>query len=271
MSVNGRFSRYNGESGTIVLGDGEDITLKLGVKEINTNHKLENVKITPTGSSLTLPLTPKGDGMWNIKHPEDVKENDYTVYHDIDFYYNGSVIPDSQLAGKTWTKVTVNRNSYYVLDTGITERRTDQYLSFSYTDDYGQYWEVYNPYSFNCVVFLAVRGISDIVTIEKGENQNHSEVYRGVFNNVILVRRAITPKPIPETEFYANPKWYAKLPDGTGYVINDTARYEVSPDTAVQSSKIEGYLEGSIVHNGTSQAFKIPVLVETRKCSSGSN
>jgi hypothetical protein len=294
VSVNGRFSRYNGESGVITLGDGEDVTVKLGVKEINTNYTLSNVKITKTtGSSLTLPLTPKEEGMWNIKHPEDVKENVYTVYHDIIFYYNGNPITVNK-----WNLVTLkdeagNETQYYVSKTNITETRTVS--NFKKTEskqvwvsegtsghNVTQYTAVYENGSCTSNILLVAEGVNKITSaivltrIERDYTSTNIQAsitreYTSFIGPVTWSREPIEPKPVPVTEFDANPKWRVPLVGGGSYLINDSAQYDVSPDTAVKSSKVEGYLEGSIVHNGTSQAFQIPIVVETRKCPSGSS
>jgi hypothetical protein len=293
VSVNGRFSRYNGESGVITLGDGEDITMKLGVKEINTNYTLSNVRVENTAS---LEYLDRGNNMWNIKHPKDVEEKDYTVYHDIIFYYNGNPITINK-----WNLVTLkdeagNETQYYVSNTNITETRTvsnfkqvkseQVWVPSSPGSSAGTYkttyTDVYENGSCTSNILLVAEGVNKItsaIVLTRRERANNiasssetiTREYTSFIGPVTWTREPIEPKPVPVTEFDANPKWRVPLVGGESFIINDTARYEVSPDTAVKSSNAVGYLKGSIVHNGTSQAFQIPIVVETRRCSSGSS
>jgi hypothetical protein len=308
VSVNGRFSRYDGESGTVVLGDGEELNLRLSVAEINTNYTLNNVTFTNTSGStpaITLDDSRRADGIWGIKHPKDHQEYDYTVYHDIDFYYKGSLINNKFiLLGETlksWKLETFGvdwfgtvTEQYYVINTGITEiRQVQNFLRSENRIVYengssGATTKTFYFYSwdnYESEIYLVVRGINDIVTAAKIRRRIASNTDSEYFlmagvedeavspnsvENVTLARRVITPKIVEKSVFEGNPRYYAKLPNGTGFNINDTTRYEVSPDTAVQSSTVAGYLKGSIAHNGTNQAFQIPVILETRRCLSGS-
>jgi hypothetical protein len=282
VSVNGRFSRYNGDSGTIVLGDGEEITVKLVVTETNAQYTLSGVRFDKaSGSEAAITLAASGSDMWKLTGPADTVTSEFTVYHDITLFdTDGSGITVSSWdmnsglqnyaydSGKEGS-VTATHNWSYRGQTG-SDSYGDIPVSSNYSRDYRIFFiatpegvkrvQVYYSYTFQTsgnagsTSFKSTKGALDYSSAVTGS----------------LVTVTKTPKSSPlavsETEFKANPLWYAPV-GGTGLYINDTARYETSTSTAVQSSKIEGYLAGTIAHNGVNQAFQIPVLLEVRNCS----
>jgi hypothetical protein len=278
VSVNGRFSRYNGDSGTVVLGDGEDLTLKLGVAEANVSCTLSNVRYEKS-SGPDLTLTDRGEGMWKITHPNDVKVHSYTVYHDIKFYYEGSPVTVNQWKQeKADVTFRDGANNVVYSDTGETLYVSDTGLKVKYkvseevTGGTGGRTSKVTEKESN--LFLVARSPETVVgaiKIEQGFYDDLSYLIRKYFAydevNVTMSREPLNPpRTVTESDFKANPAWYGPPFEGGTYIRNDTARYEASPSTAVSSSVTAGYISGSIVHNGVSQAFKIPVVVETRDC-----
>jgi hypothetical protein len=327
ISVNGNFSRYDGDGGTIVLGDGEDLTLKLDVEEMNTNYTLNNVRFTGTSSesSSEITVTDRGDGIWNIRGPKEVEVNQYTVFHDVEFYYKGKPLT---LKGG-WTEETMRDKSgteknYYRVETNTTEkllineyvRSTRRSVHIDQSTIVDRYYYIYRWTVNEPDVYLVMKSPGVIVTAVKvkeykvlmpsyvtvneywlmagdeddeiREGQTSGSEYEYYYtdqygissvyidgksdtnyspeNFVITKTPKNPPKQEEEATFRENPKWYVN-----GFIINDTARYETSPSTAVRSSTVEGYLSGTIGHNGTNQAFQIPVVVETRGCLSGAD
>ncbi|MDL2230034.1 hypothetical protein LJC14_07285, partial [Treponema sp. OttesenSCG-928-L16] len=114
ISKNGNFSKYYSEGGMLILGDGENMTLRFSIAEGNVNYSIDNLKFTKASSSSPdLSLTKPSADVWNIAHPTDYLEYEYLITQDSWLEYEGKRI------GINWKRYKDGRDYYWYVDLGF--------------------------------------------------------------------------------------------------------------------------------------------------------
>jgi hypothetical protein len=248
ISKQGKFSRFDASTKTMILGDGEDVSFKLAVAEANASYVISNVSFVKSSGNEPVTLTKPLSDMWNIAHGNDLKEYVYKKTHDMYYEVNGA-----------------RKNISWSGEAAII------LPFFNNGTEYGQ------------------------IGLFRTAGSSYTLVTQGVCTSwsVELKSEPLpVPEYIPEATFRANRQYY--LPAQTWSVVDveghwdwatwvnttykdvscseyfiNTATRIISVDEAVKSIVLSGRITGTITRQGVSpQQIDIPVMIETRACSS---
>ena len=90
ISRSGSFSRYDGNAGTIYIGDGEKLTLNSECLQKAATYTPGDMSFTPAGSTgVSMSGSPSGNSDHILSGSDDVVTNMYKVTEDTDIYYDG--------------------------------------------------------------------------------------------------------------------------------------------------------------------------------------
>jgi hypothetical protein len=259
ISQQGRFSRYDAQSGLFVLGDGENETFNLSVAEQNATYTLSNVQYVKSSSSAPdIALSQPSQGMWNIAHPQDYIEYERLVTDDTYFTDNGArLIINWQLAyynGSNFYYYDYVGGSKYLLRFDYAGGSLSGYRAdLLTTSPNGNGVAVSGTWTPNFVrTPLAVP-----VRVSEAKYEANTDYYWPSHEQRYSVDNGI----------FANPRWTDRNGMWVAYDVNGAAQVP-SIDTTVVSTVTAGYINGTLNRpNGVTQAFQIPVIVETRKCT----
>ena len=99
ISQDGSFSRYDANSGILIIGDGETVNLGFGIEEKGVEYTITNVSIMPTDSSRLITVSQNNSGtsqngqlssLYSITHTQDTLEHQYRIITGyVPQYYTG--------------------------------------------------------------------------------------------------------------------------------------------------------------------------------------
>jgi hypothetical protein len=269
---NGRFSRYDKASGVLVLGDGEDITLKLGVAQENATYTLSNIQYASASATpLPVVLSQPSSGIWTVSHTDDYIEKEYLVTDDTYFTWNGSRVL------LNWQKKEHSGEHVYLALLGKKDIKSGTYNEITTSKDI--YLSTFHAsFPFKTIYDPCSREDEFGYVIDASNEL--------AFNKIPLSspKRLTREQFIANTDYYIPPMSYNVVDregysswgtwhsttyhDGTSpeYYLNN-AQMVNSLDTSIVSTTTAGYISGVIVRGSGNQAFQIPVIVEKRKCA----
>lgn len=257
VSKQGTYSRYDGESGILVLGDGENVTLKLTVAEENANYVLNNIQyVSASSTPLPVALSQPSSGFWNVAHAVDYIEQEYLVTHDTYYTFNGSRVV------LNWEKVSYNDGYTHAAFIG-TDGGNKLYLHMTKGLQPRlviPLFKGFEDYSTPSFMFRKVSLPTPVRISESAFKANKDYYIPRLLYNYVSRQGAWEGFP-PK---WRDDEWTTGL--SVEYFINDAQRVN-SIDTSVVSTVIAGYINGMIVRSTGNQAFQIPVVVETRRCA----
>jgi len=80
LSKNGKYSYFDEDTNSLVLGDGEEVVIKLQVAEANAQVEMsDGVYGQTSGGSPAVTSSKIGEGQYRITHPEDHKAYEYKI------------------------------------------------------------------------------------------------------------------------------------------------------------------------------------------------
>ncbi|MCD1654442.1 Ig-like domain-containing protein [Treponema zuelzerae] len=257
ISKQGSYSRYNAEGGMLVLGDGEDVSVSLSVVEENASYSISNVQyVNATSSPTPIVLSQPSTGLWNVKHTVDYIIYERLVTHDTYFK------KDNDRLTVRWEHAVYNGdNQYWYASFG------NNLYFVRYKDDGGTHTG-YNAY------------ISP--NLPNG-NGNSSWTPITTWSPTFVRQERSTPLRMSESDYKANTdyywpeheqrysykswgSWYDHHGTWSAWDINEAAKVP-SLDKSIISTVTAGYINGTVVRPSGNQAFQIPIVVETRKCT----
>ncbi len=256
VSKQGTYSRYDAESGMLILGDGENVTLKLNVMEENATYVLNNIQyVSATSNPLPIAMSKPSPEVWTIGHAEDFIEYERLVTHDTYFQYNNARLVVQ------WERAQYNGSNYY----SFASFGSNLYF-VRYKNDGGNHTG-YNAYVSS--------------NIPNG-NGNTSWTPIVTWSPIFVRSERINPLRISEAEYKANTDYYwpeheQRYSYRSGFDWKDHdgkwlewdingASIVPSINDSIVSTVTAGYINGMIVRPTGNQAFQIPIVVETRKC-----
>jgi hypothetical protein len=140
VSQDGRHTGYNQSNNILVLGDGDNATMKLTVAEENANYSISGMTFTRSSGSEPIELTSPSPGIWRIAHTRDEMSYRYRVTHDCYLTYHGKRINLRSESGQppiiTNALELFDGGGYYWQDNASTVTLTvfNPYESFSPPD-----------------------------------------------------------------------------------------------------------------------------------------
>lgn len=296
ISQDGSFSRYDANSGILIIGDGETLNLGFGVEEKGVDYSITNVSIMPTDSSRLITVSQNGSSsqngqlssLYSVKHTQDTKDYQYRIVTGyVPQYYTGEYSQD------TCSHTNVNENHFcipgYSLKNGVwTDAALSKFKWRSETDSFREYFTDYQSE----YVYLGYEGVTAfyinantwdplsafysnkhvLVWSDNGDNGNQG----GYFSR----RRepSLDGKIMSVSEFESKAWYYCpgvscegvSAPKGILSQHIDAVK-EVSTSTDIKSTKQTDILNVTIRRTfsdktTSDQTFSIPIYTETRVC-----
>lgn len=274
VSSNGNFSRY--ENGTLVLGDGETVSLKMTLAEKKANGQIQKVSVVngTNGISVSKEIDNGDNRIVSVSFPEDKLLYGYNVTEAYKPVYcpnndGGIKVVDENRAYnliENWNTVLYwhqERDNY-----GFQNKKDDDWYGLvapqtsSYIDvDGGDMVATANSHKYLCYWYDDNKGGYDAAP---------------TYSNWFAKKRDRSfERFFTVTEFQNIAYWYVPAYSGhdmdiDARILTDhvTAIYGASPDKTLTGTGNGGYIEVLILHNGSTQkAVKIPIVYETRNCS----
>ena len=291
ISKDGSFSRYDANSGILIIGDGETLNLGFGVEEKGVDYSITNVSIMPTDNSRLITVSQNGSSsqngqlssLYSVKHTQDTKDYQYRI---IEGYVPQMKISALDVIGSTlgspdvvWEDAPLDKFRYHHESDGYDYR--DGFTRVHGTDDH---------------ILLGLEGFTtwDVddngrgcLSDDAGEryciewcNRNHSSSLDGRKGQYFSRRRepSLDGKIMSVSEFESKAWYYCPaqsyesihLPAGI-LTQHINAVKEVSSNTDVKSTKQTDILNVTIRRTfsdktTSDQTFSIPIYTETRGC-----
>lgn len=255
ISKQGTYSRYNAESGVFVLGDGEDITYKLVVQEENANYTISNIQyVSATSTPLPISLSQPSSGFWNIKHATDYIEKEYLVTHETYYTFNGSRVK------LQWDRISYRDGHSYGAIVGSAvvvnpwgSSTQNVYIHMTESSQPVVLGSITVPLTFNKIPLGTPLRLKEATFKANTDNYIPPHSYSYVYDQGGW-----------EGLKWVDDKWTSG--NSAEYFLNDAAKVN-SVDTTILSTVIAGYINGTLTRLTGNQAFQIPVVVETRRCT----
>lgn len=279
VAKNGSFSRWDENSGVLVVGDGETVELMFSVAEEKAEYSVSGITLQKADAASPIKLLAgTADNSRRIQHPSDRIDRVYKVTHDTYYTWNGSRIK------LQW--------QYINAPEGQGSKDADIYLAYlgrgkntsafglgSEADYYLTHWKNEPPY----VVAAAAGSLP---------KSNEDEVGTRVANppELAFVSAPLaSPLYVTAGEFRNNTDWFIpsfpyNLVDRNGhydwgwkettYHRGNSPEYAINPagTVATPDKTVLGYgytdvLTVKIEHNGKTETHRINVYTETRGCA----
>ena len=249
ISKTGSFSRYDENSGILIIGDGEEAEIGFGATEQNANWTFTAPQIVHKDPTSPVSLNAgSSERTYKLTHPTDTVTQEYLVDRDCWFEYKG-----------TRRTITWGR------------QRTSRSLPFIWV------------YEFYRYPFVPGTNLFEGTELVHGRHSNIDRAMAGELPDVIFRTQMFdTQKRIKTEDFEKNTDWYA--PEVTLWArgparddydhwdhydsvqINKWAKKIATDDKTVKSLIHTDNLVLSYKHNGKDKTMTIPVYIETRNC-----
>ena len=102
ISQDGSFSRYDVNSGMLIIGDGESLNLGFGIEEKGVEYSITNVSIMPTDNSRLITVSQNDSGtsqngqlssLYSVTHTQDTIDQQYRIVTGyVPQYYTGEYV-----------------------------------------------------------------------------------------------------------------------------------------------------------------------------------
>ena len=165
ISQDGSFSRYDANSGILIIGDGETVNLGFGIQEQGVHYSITNVSIMPTDNSRLITVSQNNSGtsqngqlssLYSVSHAQDSQDHQYRIVTGyVPQYYTGEYIenpcPDAgtstcthtshggSLQNGVWTDATLSKfkwkteiDNYDVGNIFNSKKYTNDYVYLGY-------------------------------------------------------------------------------------------------------------------------------------------
>ena len=129
ISQDGSFSRYDANSGMLIIGDGESLNLGFGIEEKGVEYSITNVSIMPTDNSRLITISQNDSGtsqngqlssLYSVTHTQDTIDQQYRIVTGyVPQYYTGEYVQNSSggaLKNGIWTDASLS-NFRWVTET----------------------------------------------------------------------------------------------------------------------------------------------------------
>ncbi len=281
ISQDGSFSRYDANSGMLIIGDGETVNLGFGIEEKGVEYSITNVSIMPTDNSRLITVSQNSNGvsqngqlssLYNVTHTQDTIEHQYRIITGyVPQYYTGTVnASGTGLTGGRWEDASLS-NFYWRVETDEMSSGISEYIYLGYKG-VTQNWIDANTYS-PLSMYHSNRHV--LIWSDNGEN--------GAKGAFFSRRRepSLDGKIMSAAEFESSPWYYCPGLSVYGshwLVVNahivtqhTDAVKEPSTDTSILSTNQTDILKITVRRSidgvGTiDKDFSIPIYTETRGC-----
>nr|WP_180485551.1 hypothetical protein [Treponema socranskii] len=268
ISKTGSFSRYDENSGILIIGDGEEAEIGFGAAEQNANWTFTASQIVHKDSKSPVSLNAgSGERTYKITHPTDTVTQEYLVDRDCWFEYKGSrrIIKWQKRRYSTQDNWTKEFFVYFFREPSVDKDN--------------------NPIEAILMVYGRPRNIRYALW----DNARYrldcwlSDAMAGTIPGVVFRTQMFDiSKRISKEEFEKNTDWYA--PSGTLWaigpfqdhydhwdgadaeLINKWAKKVDSNDKTVKNLVHTDNLVLSYKHNGKDKTVTIPIYTEIRNC-----
>lgn len=274
VSSDGNFSRY--ENGTLVLGDGETVSLKMSLAEKKANGQIQKVSVVngTNGISVSKEIDNGDNRIVSVSFPEDKLLYGYNVTE----AYKPVYCPNNDGG----IKVVDENRAYNLIENWNTvlywHQERDNYGFQNKKDDdwYGLVAPQTNSYiNENGGDMVATANRHKYLCYWYDDNKGGYDAAPTYSNWFAKKRDRSFERFFTVDEFQSIAYWYVQAYSGHDMdigarILTDhvTATYGASPEKTLTGTGNGGYLEVLILHNGSTQkAVKIPIVYETRNCS----
>ncbi len=274
VSSDGNFSRY--ENGTLVLGDGETVSLNMTLAEKKANGQIQKVSVVngTNGISVSKEIDNGDNRIVSVSFPEDKLLYGYNVTE----AYKPVYCPNNDGG----IKVVDENHAYNLIENWNTvlywHQERDNYGFQNNKDDdwYGLVAPQTNSYiNENGGDMVATANSHKYLCYWYDDNKGGYDAAPTYSNWFAKKRDRSFERFFTVTEFQSIAYWYVPAYSGhdmdiDARILTDhvTAVYGASPEKTLTGTGNGGYLEVLILHNGSTQkAVKIPIVYETRNCS----
>jgi hypothetical protein len=257
-SQDGSYSRYDSGGSQLLLGDGEELSVKFSVAEPNVSYQISGVLFSKASSSSpSISLTHPSAEIWNIKHPEDYQELEYLVTKDVCYEYAGARLTFD------WKQYKNGDTSFWYSPVSSTQSvvHAGNYLSVPWDNTgfmqssfsiLGPLFAYSRPDYFPEYILSPLeKNVSERISAAEYQSRYYIPAHGTTEFRVYDALSGNLKTSFPNPEIFLNP----------------TASLVAVTDATVQKSALAGYVTGTIAHNGATQSFQIPVTVETRRCA----
>ena len=281
ISKDGSFSRYDANSGILIIGDGETLNLGFGVEEKGVDYSITNVSIMPTDSSRLITVAQNGNSsqngqlssLYSVKHTQDTKDYQYRIVTGyVPQYYTGEYsFAESSLQNGVWQDASLSKFKWHSETDSFREYFEDyqsEYVYLGYEGVTAFYinantWDPLSAFNSNKHV---------LVWSDNGDNGNQGAYFSR--------RRepSLDGKIMSVSEFESKAWYYCpgvscegvSAPKGILSQHIDAVK-EVSTSTDVKSTKQTDILNVTIRRTfsdktTSDKTFSIPIYTETRGC-----
>lgn len=293
VSKKGSFSRYDGASGMLFIGDGEEVELGFDVAEQNAGWEISGVKCEPVeaGSPVAYKVgqkeTSSGGGTYIVYHPDDTVTQQYRIvegyvpvykdqyYRDDEWFDTDNDGEDDYCVPGEW----VLRGEYDCdlsdFEWGGYEYAHKVLVSTEYDDTYGLFHKKrsnQNPGGY----MNEDSSAKWVVWWDDKYYKNEKAIgsYFGRRRYEPLDGTIMTQKDFEATAWYYSPGatygtgQLVYVPEGV-IIEHINAVKEECTDTAVQDCRLTDYFTITVVRqSGKTQTHRIPVYTEVRNCKS---
>ena len=277
ISQKGSFSRYDANTGILILGDGEEIELGFGIAETNADWVISDVRCekvvssSPVSYTVGQGTTASGNNTYIIYHPTDVVTWQYRIIEGYRPVYYDYSMPGGTLNG-TYDQ---NLSDYYWHHD--CDPDSIGFGKYDYWDTYGLLNRQYSRASLDGS--SANNGsISKWNAVKWVEWWNDDGIhdtggYFGRRRDASLDGTIMTQKEFESTAWYYRPGGTfgssGPVSVSSGIMTNNIdAVKEKCTDTSVQNLQYTNLFSITVKRgNGTSQVYSLPVYTETRNCT----
>ena len=281
ISKDGSFSRYDANSGILIIGDGESLNLGFGVQEKGVDIEDIKVEIQSQDNSRLVSVLPTSNTsqngqlsvLYTLKHSKDTKDYNYRIiegYRPVRDIYSEVYDPDSGTS--SWVK---NRTEDYLATDFQWKFRQSKTRPNAFADwEYDDYYElIHTPTDARYCYYYDET--DDVLQTKWSWQSEESYGFRRVRDT------SLDGKIMSVSEFEGIAWYYCPGGDygeGNHVVVsakimttNINAIKELSTNTSIKSTKQTDILritvKRTIEGQGTvDKVFQIPIYTETRGC-----
>ena len=277
ISSDGKYSYFNENANSLVIGDGEAATLNFSISEPGSNAYVHKVEFTPKVTDHNVIITDAGGTDKNAI---------YTVNHTVDqikYDYVDDKLLVHRLGGSEFNWMTqFSWGGYYFTSNWGNDK--NDFIGLGIKSN-----GLSNPQQTpsTWIYYQYDDGTNNTLIMNPGWTLVEDVTWRGkIISEEELKPYAWLYCPgTPDTHNKSRDYWwtYEEMQDGTytlgssGHgsdcymdprVMNEHLAYHLQPvtDRSIKDIKNIGLLTISIIHNGKTETFKTDVLIEVRNC-----
>ena len=299
VSKTGSFSRYDKDSGILIIGDGEQTELNFAVAEPNVNWTITAANIVKKDATSPLSFT-KGDlnNSYKINHPNDMLTYQYRIIEGYKPVFLGKTgterIPMDpkeftwHYDHDTW-KSGGGKTDYAAARYGLISKYSTSSINtnqFDYGTELANGWrtggiidtyqiydgENYVTQSFNWAAWYSLPS-------ESATRGRYQGMYYSRERDTSLDGRIMSVQEFEAIPWYYWPGYNINCRDNNGHYtlnwappaeilnIHIKAVKEPVTDKTINKSSYTDQLSITVSHNGKQETFTIPIYTEIRACS----